>query len=104
MRLEHLLSGETRFYESANGLLDFSHASWSTVLLNTGCLLLINYQLYINNYSLNITGGLAQLARALAWHARGQRFDPVILHAVDNHIRVVMNRQTIFDMLLQTKL
>ena len=49
-------------------------------------------------------GGLAQLARALAWHARGQRFDPVILHAVDNHIRVVMNRQTIFDMLLQTKL
>ena len=50
------------------------------------------------------TGGLAQLARALAWHARGQRFDPVILHAVDNRIRMVMNRQTIFDMLLQTKL
>ena len=49
-------------------------------------------------------GGLAQLARALAWHARGQRFDPVILHAVDNRIRMVMNRQTIFDMLLQTKL
>ena len=27
------------------------------------------------------TGGLAQLARALAWHARGQRFESVILHS-----------------------
>ena len=27
-------------------------------------------------------GGLAQLARALAWHARGHRFDPDILHIV----------------------
>jgi hypothetical protein len=26
------------------------------------------------------TGELAQLARALAWHARGRRFDPDILH------------------------
>ncbi len=26
------------------------------------------------------SGGLAQLARALAWHARGHRFDSVILH------------------------
>ena len=25
-------------------------------------------------------GGLAQLARALAWHARGHRFDSDILH------------------------
>jgi hypothetical protein len=28
-------------------------------------------------------GGLAQLARALAWHARGHRFDSDILH-IDN--------------------
>jgi hypothetical protein len=28
----------------------------------------------------NVNGGLAQLARALAWHARGHRFDPDILH------------------------
>ena len=28
----------------------------------------------------NYDGGLAQLARALAWHARGHRFDPDILH------------------------
>jgi hypothetical protein len=27
-------------------------------------------------------GGLAQLARALAWHARGHRFDSDILHAL----------------------
>ena len=27
-------------------------------------------------------GGLAQLARALAWHARGRRFDPDTLHAL----------------------
>lgn len=25
-------------------------------------------------------GGVAQLARALAWHARGRRFDPDTLH------------------------
>ena len=28
----------------------------------------------------SVLGGLAQLARALAWHARGHRFDPDILH------------------------
>ena len=28
----------------------------------------------------SLLGGLAQLARALAWHARGHRFDPDILH------------------------
>ena len=35
----------------------------------------------LHNYSLR--GGLAQLARALAWHARGHRFDPDILHLVN---------------------
>ena len=29
---------------------------------------------------LQSAGGLAQLARALAWHARGRRFDPDTLH------------------------
>ena len=28
-------------------------------------------------------GGLAQLARALAWHARGRRFDPDTLHKLN---------------------
>ena len=31
-------------------------------------------------YICNPFGGLAQLARALAWHARGRRFDPDTLH------------------------
>ena len=30
-------------------------------------------------------GGLAQLARALAWHARGRRFDPDTLHNTGVH-------------------
>ncbi len=29
-------------------------------------------------------GGLAQLARALAWHARGHRFEPDILHTSED--------------------
>ena len=32
------------------------------------------------NLYLQSFGGLAQLARALAWHARGRRFDPDTLH------------------------
>ena len=32
----------------------------------------------------NKFGGLAQLARVLAWHARGHRFDSDILHKADN--------------------
>ena len=31
-------------------------------------------------YLCTAIGGLAQLARALAWHARGHRFEPDILH------------------------
>ena len=30
-------------------------------------------------------GALAQLARALAWHARGHRFDSVMLHKKETH-------------------
>jgi hypothetical protein len=32
-------------------------------------------------------GGLAQLARALAWHARGHRFDSDILHLIIKALR-----------------
>ena len=35
---------------------------------------------YLSLFSRISFGGLAQLARALAWHARGHRFDPDILH------------------------
>ena len=38
------------------------------------------FKLYTLNYKLRGCGGLAQLARALAWHARGQRCEPDILH------------------------
>ena len=34
-----------------------------------------------------VFGGLAQLARALAWHARGHRFDSDILHTVHTNRR-----------------
>ena len=44
---------------------------------------IFNYQLSIINCSVAASGGLAQLARALAWHARGHRFDPDILHHPD---------------------
>ncbi len=33
-------------------------------------------------------GGLAQLARALAWHARGHRFESVILHIMNQAFRL----------------
>ena len=42
-------------------------------------------------------GGLAQLARALAWHARGHRFDPDILH-------YSLSGKEIFDILTQARL
>ena len=57
MRLEHLLSGEGYLNDSIS-------VGGHAPLLLLVCLL----------------GGLAQLARALAWHARGHRFDPDILH------------------------
>lgn len=34
-----------------------------------------------SRYICRLLGGLAQLARALAWHARGRRFDPDTLHS-----------------------
>jgi hypothetical protein len=33
-------------------------------------------------------GELAQLARALAWHARGRRFDSDILHRAGPYVRL----------------
>ena len=39
----------------------------------------------------SVSGGLAQLARALAWHARGHRFDPDILHCWHDYDMVVKN-------------
>ena len=44
------------------------------------------------DFSDYIIGGLAQLARALAWHARGHRFESDILH-------YARKEQMIFDIL-----
>ena len=56
--------------------------------------------LYILVLFLNsVLGGLAQLARALAWHARGHRFDPDILHGALDDIKKCSAAQEIFDML-----
>ena len=52
-----------------------------------------------------IIGGLAQLARALAWHARGHRFDSDILHTFYCSVAMMvthqsrMTEQEIFDIL-----
>jgi hypothetical protein len=45
-------------------------------------------------FALLVFGELAQLARALAWHARGRRFDSDILH------RFLMSRKEFFIFLL----
>ena len=62
-------------------------------------------------------GGLAQLARAPALHAGGQRFESVILHSIDLWIMIyelwvvqirnqkseIINQQTIYDILNKAK-
>ncbi len=52
-------------------------------------------------------GGLAQLARALAWHARGHRFDPDILHvcSLEHEIFDILTHKTVSkDFKLKTEL
>ena len=57
------------------------------------------------DFSDYIIGGLAQLARALAWHARGHRFDSDILHSFYCSVATMlkhhgtMTEQEIFDIL-----
>ena len=57
------------------------------------------------DFSDYIIGGLAQLARALAWHARGHRFDSDILHSFYCSVAMmithqsIMTEQEIFDIL-----
>ena len=45
-------------------------------------------------------GGLAQLARALAWHARGHRFDAEILHVWHDYDIVVVIRHDRYNTIL----
>ena len=57
------------------------------------------------DFSDYIIGGLAQLARALAWHARGHRFDSDILHTFYCSVAMMLTHQSmiteheIFDIL-----
>ena len=55
--------------------------------------------------TVSVYGGLAQLARALAWHARGHRFDPDILH-FEASLRLSGEQvpQEFFDILTQARL
>ena len=54
----------------------------------------------------HILGGLAQLARASALQAEGQRFESVILHVIMHYAtcNVHYALKTIFDILIQAKL
>ena len=47
-------------------------------------MIIMNYELTIMNYK---PGGLAQLARAPALQAGGQRFESVILHSREQTLR-----------------
>ena len=70
MRLEHLLSGEAALslpFEDGDEVVPEDRVEKSSVA-------------FLLLYCLSVFGGLAQLARALAWHARGHRFDSDILH------------------------
>ena len=70
MRLEHLLSGEAA--------LSHSFEVWDEVVAEDR--VEKSSVAFLLLYCLSVFGGLAQLARALAWHARGHRFDSDILH------------------------
>ena len=54
----------------------------------------------------HILGGLAQLARASALQAEGQRFESVILHVIMHYATCDVHYalKTIFDILIQAKL
>ena len=55
--------------------------------------------------TVSVYGGLAQLARALAWHARGHRFDPDILHyEAPLRLSGEQGPQEFFDILTQARL
>jgi hypothetical protein len=64
-------------------MLDILSIAFNCIILVI-CSLSIYFNIKFAEVKLLITfahyGGLAQLARALAWQARGQRFDSAILH------------------------
>ena len=73
MRLEHLLSAAECSPFRNLGVSEYRNTD--KVVMRDG--LMLSSLLVLTDL---FAGGLAQLARALAWHARGHRFDPDILH------------------------
>lgn len=51
------------------------------------------------NFEIRQRGGLAQLARALALHARGHRFDSDILHEAINEFRNSSKAEEFIDII-----
>ena len=76
MRLEHLLSGALR----KRAQTDVDIYNMENEFMKISLLPTLSFTFLRAFYDFH-TGGLAQLARALAWHARGQRFESVILHS-----------------------
>ena len=76
----------------------------SSSLPGTTSVIIVNYQFSIINSPF---GGLAQLARAPALQAGGQRFESVILHlsgadiVINDYALCIMYWKKIFDMLTQ---
>ena len=68
---------------------------------NQMVIIIMHYALIIMNYYL---GGLAQLARAPALQAGGQRFESVILHSSFLHRLIVASLISFFDILTQARL
>ena len=75
MRLEHLLSGADRKRQDDRLDRDRTPAKNNEVIFRP----LYCFAIYLK-YNHTFDGGLAQLARAPALHAGGQRFESVILH------------------------
>ena len=90
MRLEHLLSGA--YIQGTNPQQEVGYNKRNDIKSDKASAL-EPLSTSRNKFYFNISGGLAQLARALAWHARGHRFDPDILHSA------TITLQTIFDIL-----
>ena len=80
-----------------NGTLNDEHSNQMVIIIMHHALIIMNYYL----------GGLAQLARAPALQAGGQRFESVILHTrYDLALFMVGGSiiESIFDILTQAKL
>ena len=96
MRLEHLLSGAGMLFSVIPFDWDMAQRCVQSYAMRRG-LCRFGSRSFFPASCLLYYGGLAQLARALAWHARGHRFDPDILHPPP------FCEESFFDMLRQRR-